>query len=165
MSAKIDRLHAYLKTLGFVTNAELNKISDLKTTSCVKKYLRNATNSGRLISVKDYEGIIYIDGFSEKTYSEDELLALVNIWLAENDAFYDQTLNIDQAYPIGITLSNTPLDLSKSYLEMTIQFHELLVLIKDATGKITMDSVKYRVADSSKSAENFEADFLLNAGK
>lgn len=162
--SKIDHLYQYLISLGFVNRGEINRIADQKTTSCLKLHLRNETQPGRLLSVKDYSGIIYIDGFAEKTYSEDEVLAIINIWLAENDHFYNPALNINSAYPIGITLSNTPLDLSTSYLEITVQFHELLVLIEDVTGKITMDGKKYRLANSSLAAENFEDDFLQNTG-
>ena len=163
MASKIDRLYEYLKSLGFANNSELNRISDQKTISVNKEIYYSQTGlKGYLKSIKEYSGILYIDGFSEKKYTEDEVIVLVDIWLSGNDWFYHPQHNIKKTYPIGITLANTPLDLSKSYFEMTVQFHELVVLIESDNGKIIMDGKKYQVADSSLVNQNFEINFLKN---
>lgn len=165
---KATALRDYLLGLNFLTKAELTVVAEVKNNIAKQWRLFSQTRQeGFLSSYNVYDARFTLSGFSEKVYSQDELIVIINQWLLKNDTFYNPLYNHltkeGATFEIGFLITNYPLDLAPSaQLELQINFTELLVLIEDNAGKIEIDNKTYRIADSSLEAENFEIDFLKN---
>jgi hypothetical protein len=158
---KLLALHEYIATLLSVTAKSRDLISDYDSKEVEPMRIR--INDALVTGSFNYVGNIYLIGFNEKPFTEDELEALISLWLYDNDPYYNKNTNRGDRFQLGLTIERVMLDQGSAALKISVIFNGITALIKDVAGKITVGGEKYRVANPMLDAENFEPQFINNS--
>lgn len=162
--SKLEALKKYLLTFGFAVEAEINLEADEKNVEIKQAdFIFNEKGQSALLNgVIKYVGNLIITGFIEKKFTEKEIIGLVQVYLFENDNFYNEKLNKSQYEKYTSFQSIALEDGTETNFELTISvvFTELIVYIEDVNGKLPMNGKKYRLANQFLTDENFEINFL-----
>lgn len=155
---KLLALHSYIAGLLTVSANSRDLISDYDGKEVETQ--RIFINSALITGSYSYVGNIYLVGFANRSFTEDELEALMSLWLHDNDPYYNKSINRSDKFNVGLNIDRVQLDQGRVALKISVIFNGITALIKDSNGKITVGADKYRVADPMIDAENFEKDFI-----
>ncbi|BBF16026.1 hypothetical protein CHBNV3_10290 [Haemophilus influenzae] len=101
---------------------------------------KQVTNNGIEICHIQYDGILFFNEFPFKEISPAYLMALIQIWLNENDDMRDCLDNYETPFDIEI-INDDVADMS-----FTISFQEPLTAIEDKNGELDIDNKKYSLS-------------------
>jgi len=160
---KLKALCEYLKGL----DVPISNKSDIKQypeiiRSAHSKLLQyyNSVQIGILLSVMQYDGVIYFETVGMLNWEENEIKALIHAWLYENDLFYSVPFDNHPDLNRGVEIVRSEKTDVSYRFAVKIKFVELLMLVLDEEGKISISDKKYRIANPLLPEENFEAEFL-----
>lgn len=164
--SKLEALKNYLLMFGFAVESEINLEAEEKNVEIGQGelVLSETLQKGYFIGLIEYAGNLYINGFVERDYTEKEIISIVQVWLNENDAFFNRAFNQSQ-YEKSSSFMLIPLEEGTETdfeLVISVLFRELAVYIEDANGKLPMGNKKYRLANPALPGENFEQHYLSN---
>lgn len=100
---------------------------------------KQVTDNGIEICHIQYDGILFFDEFPFKEISPAYLMALIQIWLNENDEMRNILDNYETPFDIEI-INDDVADMS-----FTISFQEPLTAIEDSRGELEIDGISYRL--------------------
>lgn len=109
---------------------------------------KQVTNNGIEICHIQYDGILFFNEFPFKEISPAYLMALMQIWLNENDDMRDCLDNYETPFDIEI-INDDVADMS-----FTISFQEPLTAIEDDNGELEIEGERYTLS----AIEIFTAD-------
>lgn len=110
---------------------------------------KQVTEDGVEIAQLDYQAVFYFDKLPFRTISPYKLLALVQIWLNEQDAWHYRDLETE--FNIEMIDDNT------AELEITLPFSEPMTAVQDDEGELLMAGERYRLDEIEvQTAETFE---------
>lgn len=116
---------------------------------------KNITEKGIEIAHLEYTAILFFDEFPYRELSATYLMAIIQLWLNENDELRD----IQDEYKIKIDLDI--LDEKIADLTFSIQFLEPITAIEDNSGNLEIEGKKYRLNEIEITLVN-DIDIAMN---
>jgi len=114
-----------------------------------------------------YSAVIRINDLPVK-HTPDKVFSKLAAWLRENDKLRYRYQIERGAEGELIPLASPDVNITDitdqtTAIEIIIQFREPVFGVLDVAGEYTIDGKKYRLADASNPAENFESQYIINA--
>lgn len=102
---------------------------------------RQVTQNGIEVAHIKYDAILWFEAFPYREISAPLVMALVQVWLDEND----ESRDVLDLYESDINLEI--LDDKTADLIFTIHFQEAITAIEDSQGDLTINGLNYRLDD------------------
>ena len=163
---KLAAIVAFIKSLDYTSakNVRAEFVMD-----SYQPYGHAVNNKPLAVCLHDrvYTAVLRIEQLPVK-HTPDKFLSKLSIWLRENDKLRYR-YHIERS-PDGklIPLDNPDINITDINdqtvtIELLIQFREPVFGVEDIAGELTLYGKKYRLADSSNPAEQFEPFYIINA--
>lgn len=132
---KIAALHSFIAGLNLGAAEDIN--SDVDDLTLIPSGRPAAIAGQIIIAEQHYTASFFIERYPHGQVSPQLLFAHISAWLLANDT--------ERTEPVEFTMIIDVLDAQTANLEFGIPFTELITLIPDAAGLISIDGVKYRL--------------------
>ena len=165
---KLAALVSYIiKELNFVAAEQVDSFHVIDEFKPVGDYVDNGINAGVCLYDQTYSAVIRIERFPAKRYPPALVFGLLACWVMENDPLWFRHKIEVGADNAAVPLAN--IDINDEWesddtiaLEFIVPFREPVFAIADVAGSLSFQGEKYRLANESISAEQFEKAYIMN---
>ena len=162
-----DLVEFIIKQCNFVAAENVDSFHIIDEFKPLGDFVDNGINTGVCLYDQTYSAVIRIERFPCQRYPPALVFGLVACWVLENDPIeYRNKIESDadnEPIPLPLIDINEEQESDETIaLELIVPFREPVFGIEDSTGAFLFQGKHYRLADESKPAEQFEANYIMN---